>query len=346
MQPTPLRIALLGLAAGVLTGPALACGDEHADHVVIAPGGVMARAAVLVGDDKHASVFNDGEHTVEVTVDGDNVQVVVDGKPIPAGRVEQHDGKLTILDENGNEMDAFSIFVNPGGGVVGGTGQFWRFGDKDNLWFGQDGEPPKVMLGVTMSEPSPELRKHLRLEEGVATMLTGVYDGLPAALSGLEQYDVIVAIDGNPQADPESIRQALRDREPGDEVTFTVIQSGRTKEYSIELAPFDSTKLAIGRLPGGNKFRGEMLFVPDPNEPGMRVLPPDGNNWQEWAERFSKDIGKQFGGPGQFQWRRQIGPEHEVGEHVDDDLERLESRIRELQEAIDRLIQQSHHEDE
>ena len=84
------------------------------------------------------------------------------------------------------------------------------------------------MLGLTMTEPGAALRKHLRLEAGEASMITSVLEGFPAYQAGLEEYDVIVEIEGAENADPGSIREALMERG---------LLSKETHETVVRLAP-------------------------------------------------------------------------------------------------------------
>ncbi len=52
------------------------------------------------------------------------------------------------------------------------------------------------MIGVHLGDPGKALRKHLRLEPGEGTMISGLYKGLAADKAGLQQYDIIIAVDG------------------------------------------------------------------------------------------------------------------------------------------------------
>ena len=56
--------------------------------------------------------------------------------------------------------------------------------------------------------------------------LTGVREGSPAAIAGLQAGDVVVEFDGNPIADIYAYTYALQDRDVGDEVTIVVEREG------------------------------------------------------------------------------------------------------------------------
>jgi S1-C subfamily serine protease len=66
--------------------------------------------------------------------------------------------------------------------------------------------------------------------EGEGVRVQQVMPGSAAEAAGIESSDVIVAFDGQPVADLRSYSALLKAREPGDEVTVTVLRDGETIE--------------------------------------------------------------------------------------------------------------------
>jgi putative serine protease PepD len=81
----------------------------------------------------------------------------------------------------------------------------------------------RAYLGVTTS---PAAR-------GVA--VEAVTPGGPASGSGLEQGDMIVAIEGRDVREPDDVAQAIADRKPGETVDVTVERNGDRREVAVTL---------------------------------------------------------------------------------------------------------------
>ncbi|MHC4764626.1 MAG: PDZ domain-containing protein [Planctomycetota bacterium] len=293
---------------------------------------ITTSTIVISGDEMSVG----GAHTFEVKVTDGEVTVTIDGEELPASRFRAEGGELVILDEEGRELKSFGVLL----------GQ-----DDDDFqmtWVGQ--EPwvdidmvfpegrPNVLVGIHMDEPDEALRYHLRLEEGQTTMLRGLYKGLPAHQAGLGRFDIIVAVDGQEPADPKSVMKALADKEPGDEITFTVIQKGRTKEYSVTLEAFDPKRMDPSALIGGGTAR---ITIPELKF-GQGL--PGGEEWKllidpESRESFRKL--EQFKLPEGFQkdLRKQL--RESIPRDLDDRMEVLNDRLQEMQEMIDRLVEQA-----
>ena len=203
-------------------------------------------------------------------------------------------------------------------------------GDKKGFRW-QVGRPhANVMLGVHLTDPGPALRKHLRLESGEGSMIRGLYKGLPADRAGLQQYDVIVAVDGEPIDNHGTILETLAEAEAGDEVTLSVVQNGRHKQFTVTLDAFDAAKMDPANLigGGGSMFRFafpnlEFEFAPVADFQFKRFLvDPDK------MDVFVPDV--HFG-----RWRS------DNRELDDDRLQHLNERMAELHEMIDRLVKEA-----
>ncbi len=207
---------------------------------------------------------------VQLKVENGKITVKHNGKDVPTDRIRtEDDGRIIILDENGNEIDNVRLFTG-----VGRDGSFFlgqgagdmRFmergavGDAQFFWGGDEGDnpAPKVMIGVHMAEPGEALEKHLRLVPGKSAIITGVFQGLPADLAGIGEHDIIVRIDGSDEANAATIQKILASKEPGESCTLRVIQAGEPRDITIRLQARDQEKLRSAKLLG--KEPGDMQW--------------------------------------------------------------------------------------
>lgn len=219
--------------------------------------------AAGASDGGQSSMFlssNDGDNTVEVKIEnGKVVSAKVNGKEVPKDRIKRHDGRVDIVDEDGGVIQSFSV-------GQGGAGTFWRGeGNKGGQFFGpgqfkfdpgqfvftpfgEAAEPPKVMLGVNMSEASDDDLADLKDVEA-AIRIDHVIDDLPAAKAGLKEGDLVTAINGQKPATPEKLREVLKEKEAGDKVKLAVVhENGKQEIVTVELAEYDAEKLGIAAV--------------------------------------------------------------------------------------------------
>lgn len=218
---------------------------------------IAADSFVIVEDDNTVSVqLKDGKIT----------SLEHNGKKIPLDRVQRDGDTVRILDKDGDtvfefqvktldksdavEVHGFALGARPVRGLnlnqLGGLtlrGLGGQGGVSSLAEIADQPEPPKVMIGVQLAEPDPSLRGHFDLEEGAATLVSAVYEDLPADQAGLAPYDIIVAVEGNEPAGQDAVRASLRDHDEGDTIRLTVIQKGKRKELEIKVAKYDQEKL-------------------------------------------------------------------------------------------------------
>ena len=231
-------------------------------------------------DTRHSFVFattgdpvqsHSESHTIAIqNIDGE-ITVKVNGKEIPADRIKHEDGRVIILDEDGTEMALGNLWIGDDDehGIMPWVMRFHDaqgnegIADSLRLFFDHDFdfefdgdifEPPKVMLGVQLAPPGEALEIHLRLDPDSATMISRVYEGLAADEAGLEKYDIIVAINGDTPVDQEKIRGVLSDREPGDEITLTIIHQGKKRKINVQLQEYSAQQLHKLQLGDGGMF--------------------------------------------------------------------------------------------
>ncbi|MFL5242435.1 MAG: PDZ domain-containing protein [Gemmataceae bacterium] len=92
-----------------------------------------------------------------------------------------------------------------------------------------------AQLGVVTRPLTPEDsdRAGVKADSGVIVM--EVVSGSPAADAGLKPGDVITALDNKNISNPDDLREAIRQDEPGKEVTLKVARGKETKELKAKL---------------------------------------------------------------------------------------------------------------
>lgn len=111
----------------------------------------------------------------------------------------------------------------------------------------QYGEVKRPSMGVTLIDveqvPSFHQEETLKLPEDVTTgvVVDDVIDNSPAAAAGMEQYDVIVEMDGEKIENMLELRQHLyTEKEVGDSMNVKVYRQGELVELTLELVDNNS----------------------------------------------------------------------------------------------------------
>lgn len=331
-------LGALGIAAAtLLTAPVTAC-DEEASRIFA--------EKLVIRFDSPMAIFSDRQ-TIEVRIEDGDISVKVDGEEIPADRIIRGDDeRIIILDEDGNEIEVIGRGFGEGGR---GRRPRLRFGLRGDAprggpgpRFEIDGPHPKVMLGIHLAKPGKALQRHLGLEPGSTTMISALYEGLPAHNAGLDQFDIITAIDGQTPADPHSIHEALADREPGETVTLSIIHEGRAGEIVVTLEAFDADAMHSADLIGGGPAihieRDFAVEAPDFDWRGF-VIDPDAHGLFRRLEQPTRQRLEDL-------YRRLL---ERAPRHIDDRLEQLNDRIDDLMEMLDKLVEEvggSHEEND
>jgi hypothetical protein len=269
----------------------------------------------------------DGNTSFEIRIVDGKITAKANGKEVPADRIVREEDGIKLLDEDGNVVQRFQVQVGEKHTVIGGAPRAPKAPDDGDLAMTQ--KRPKVMLGINMAVPSEALNKNYDLEEGTAILIDKVLDGLSADRAGIRENDVVTEIDGKKPATPETLWEALKDKEPGDTVTFTVLRKGGNRAIRVKLDAFDADKLAP--LMGTPKAGGDMWTAPP-----------------EAQEEARKLLGRRLGGD---EWRKLYNGEGEVRVLPPGDMDMfinprtgqmadMDRRMAELDEKLSRLSEQ------
>jgi hypothetical protein len=120
------------------------------------------------------------------------------------------------------------------------------------------------------------MSEQLTLDAEDVVFISRVLPDSPADKAGLKDKDVVVAINGERPATREKVAEAIKGKEPGDDVAFTVIRSGKERTIKIELAKYDPKVMQM---------------------PGVVALDPEHQRqWEEKMKDFQKEFPQGLGG--------------------------------------------------
>lgn len=287
------------MAAGAAWGqaaPAQSGGRAGYDRPISGRTRAAAQPAPSAKTERHISISRTDETGVyTVTVDGDDIDATINGEEVPSDRIQQDEGRIRLLDKQGNVVAEFQVGAGKGGTL-------WIQNDDGNAgaWGlaapGQGGnsvavagDPPPVMLGITMGSASDSLLDHLGLEQGTVVLIDRVYDGLPAAQGGMQSDDILVEIDGTKPLTEEKVREVLRSKKPGDEVKCKVLRKGATKELKIKLEAYDAGRLGMSAFGAGE------LVAPQDVQGLYNWAGPGGDDARKAIENALKSLGSARG---------------------------------------------------
>ena len=101
----------------------------------------------------------------------------------------------------------------------------------DALRAAKDGKArDKGFLGVSLDD---------RTDGGQGALVTEVTADSPAGAAGIEDGDVVVAIDQAAIDGSAGVIAAIRDHSPGDQVQITVVRGGTEKTFNVTLTHRD-----------------------------------------------------------------------------------------------------------
>jgi membrane-associated protease RseP (regulator of RpoE activity) len=133
--------------------------------------------------------------------------------------------------------------------------------------------PPPVMLGVTMEQPGAALVKHMGINPARSTLLVDVIPGRPAAKAGLEDHDLVIAVDGSKDAGPHDIRRKLRAMKAGDSITFTIRRGAESRTVTLQADAWKAEHM-VRPIHAGTFAKPGLGQAADsqPTDPGMQPV--------------------------------------------------------------------------
>ena len=100
----------------------------------------------------------------------------------------------------------------------------------------EHGRVSRGYVGVALRDIDDDVRASLGLSSSAGALVQDVTPGSPGARAGLRLYDVIVAVDGAPVTDDDSLIRRVAATRPGTSATLSVVRDGRVQAVLVKLA--------------------------------------------------------------------------------------------------------------
>lgn len=251
--------------------------------------------------------FRTGDETVDVTVHGDDVDVLRNGEVADASRYRRQ----------GESVD----WLNAKGGTLA-TVTFHRWGGNVTVFPERRG---RVSLGVNLNQLSDALAEHLDVQADEVLYVAQAVEGKAAAKAGVRKHDVITRIDGRAPVDQAALREVLRDKKAGDGLELEVRRGDEVQTIRVELEEEDDGATTAD-LFGRYEFPDAFYAAP---------------GWRDEAAQLFADRANLFAevmtGPIPGPWG--ASPKVEVEALQDDRLKIINERLERLEELLKSLTE-------
>ncbi|MGQ0627486.1 MAG: PDZ domain-containing protein [Phycisphaerales bacterium] len=102
---------------------------------------------------------------------------------------------------------------------------------------------PAKRIGLAVEPIGPALAKQAGVNQGEASVVSRVNDGSPAARAGVQQFDVLSTVDGQPAGSIHAVRAVVRAKDIGACVRLRVIRGGQPIEIDVPIERTPSSGL-------------------------------------------------------------------------------------------------------
>ena len=99
----------------------------------------------------------------------------------------------------------------------------------------QYGEVQRGLMGVNIIDVTSEIAKEEKLDEVKGVYLSGIVDGGAAKAAGLQEKDVIIAVNGEPVGTTSDLQEKVNRFRPGDKIEVTYIRKGKQDTKTVVL---------------------------------------------------------------------------------------------------------------
>lgn len=160
-------------------------------------------------------------------------------------------GGLLQTDAAINQGNSGGPLINLDGKVIGINAMVVRgdFADAEGLGFAipsntaravvrnliESGDARQPFLGIRFQALNPQLANQMNVTLTEGALLEAVIDGSPAAQAGLKAGDIIVALNGQPVNDRNSLVSLLLEHVAGETITLDVLREGQTFQAQLIL---------------------------------------------------------------------------------------------------------------
>ena len=154
--------------------------------------------------------------------------------------INQGNSGGALINTQGELIGINSQILSPSGGNIG-----IGFAIPTNMARGvmdqliKNGKVRRGHLGVAIQPMTPELASQFGLPEVRGVVVNAVTPNSPAARGGIRQGDVIVAFNGEPVTDGNTLRNRVASTPPGTEVSLTVVRDRRERQVQVTSGEYE-----------------------------------------------------------------------------------------------------------
>jgi Do/DeqQ family serine protease len=134
----------------------------------------------------------------------------------------------------------------------------------------KSGKVRRGMIGVTIQPVTSDLASSLGLSDARGALVSSVQAGSPAERAGIRRGDVIVALNGSPISDSNSLRNQVARTQPGTDVTLTISRDNREQQVRITLGELPAERMtASSDSSSGGSDTGKLGIQVEPLTPAL-----------------------------------------------------------------------------
>ena len=178
---------------------------------------------------------------------------------------------------------------------------------------------PGQFMGVYASPVPPAMAAQLRIKRGIGLVVEGLVPGSAAERAGIQQYDVISGIDGQPLQNTGQVEKVFSQHKEGEEIPVEIIREGHRQTVSI----------AVPSRPQPARSKNDWT-TPDQSQGygSFKLTPRDQERFDQASDRIRSEIEKQ---------EKHI---EELTAKIRDEAEQAKRQIQDLKDQIRREAQQ------
>ncbi len=157
-----------------------------------------------------------------------------------------------LVNMKGEVVGITSNILSPSGGNIGiGFAIPSNLAKKVVKQLQEKGRVVRGYLGVGILPVTEDVKKSLKLSSKKGALVASVEPGFPAEKAGLERYDVIIEVNGQPIEDDNDLRFKIADIEPGTKVDIKVIRDGKEKSFTVKITEKEPAEEIEPTTPSG-----------------------------------------------------------------------------------------------
>ncbi|HOX24645.1 MAG TPA: PDZ domain-containing protein [Candidatus Krumholzibacteria bacterium] len=322
MSRQPSRVLLAAVAAALVAGTATA-GDVYLGITMSSLSASMSRALQLdekegvlvdsVVDDSPASAAGLAAGDVIVAIEGDRIDGTAGlSRAIRKYEPEQkvaieilRDGKRQRLDVTLGERPERVIRIWGDGDDLSkawkDSAKSWQEAAKSWSWQDEDGNPKIVIEGLALDGLDRGFLGIVPEDagDGKGVEVAEVIEDGPAESAGIEEGDIIIALDDEEIGDSADLHDFLADTEAGQDIEVRVLRDGKKQEFALELAEApDRVGLAElfmphdSRHPAMPRFFGYHGAPVPPDAPQLEAEREDMDEMKRELEELREELAK------------------------------------------------------